>query len=243
MEDIKNSMSEMVKSFSLRMNQFETGLQKSAAPSSIAGLAADYADFKSFIMGLLRALQVQIEFMAKELDSLEMRGRRKILLLHGVAEQQKEDTTQEVVKTVVERLEQSGFVASDISRCHRMGRSAGTSDRPRPILFKLRDASVRSKIWSSKSSLKGSGITMSEFLTKARHDAFMAARQRFGISKCWTTDGTVYVLGADGARHRVRCVEDLDSVAPGVSQQVQVPKLAAGKETSRTRRAAASKMV
>lgn len=242
MEDIKNSMSQMVKSFSLRMNQFETGLQRSTAPSTVTGLAADYADFKSFITGALRALQLQIEFMAKELDSLEMRGRRKILLLHGVAELPKEDTTQVLVKTVAERIKQSGFTVSDISRCHRMGRTT-TSDRPRPILFKLRDASVRSKIWSSKTNLKGSGITMSEFLTKARHDAFMAARERFGISRCWTADGTVYVLGADGVRHRVRCIEDLDSVKPIVDQQTEAPKPAAVKDTSKPKRVAASRKV
>lgn len=235
-------MSEMMKSFSQRMSDFESGLQRTTAPSTISGLAAEYADFKTFITAALRALQVQIEFMAKELDHLEMRGRRKILLLHGVAEQQNEDVTQVVVKTVTERLKLNSFEACDISRCHRMGRIT-TLNRPRPILFKLRDVSIRSKIWSTKTSLKSSGITMSEFLTKTRHDAFMAARERFGISKCWTMEGTVYVLGTDGARHRVRCVEDLSSIESSVAgPSAEAPRVAA-KETSKPRRAAASRRV
>lgn len=242
MEDIKNSMSEMMKSFSQRMCQFESGLQKSTSPSTISGLAAEYADFKSFITGALQSLQLQIQFMAKELDHLEMRGRRKILLVHGVAEQPKEDLNQVVVRLVTERLRQGSFSASDISRCHRMGRMTN-DNRPRPILFKLRDASVRSKVWSAKTCLKGSGITMSEFLTKTRHDAFMAARERFGIAKCWTMEGTVYVLGADGARHRVRCVDDLASVEV-VAAQEEIPRPAAtAKETAKPRRVAATRRV
>lgn len=239
MEDIKNSMSEMMKSFTQRMTQFESGLQKTAAPSTIAGLAAEYADFKVFITGALHALQVQIQFMAGEVDSLEMQGRRKILLLHGVAEEQKEDIAQVIVKTVTEKLKINGFRACDISRCHRMGRIT-TPDRARPILFKLRDASVRSNIWSAKKSLKGSGITVSEFLTKARHDTFMAARERFGIAKCWTMEGTVYVLGADGARHRVRRIEDLASI---VDPPAEAPRATAAKETSKPKRVAASRRV
>lgn len=244
MEDIKHSMSEMVKSFSQRMCQFESSLQKTNAPSTLAGLTAEYADFKLFVTGALRTIQMQIEFMAKGLDHLEMRGRRKILLLHGVAEQQKEDITQVVVKTVTEQLKLASFGACDISRCHRMGRSSAP-DRPRPILFKLRDGTLRSKIWSAKTSLKGSGITMSEFLTKARHDAFMAARERFGITKCWTMEGTVYVLGGDGARHRVRCIEDLAAieVVAGAAAPPTAATRAPAKETAKPRRAASARRV
>ncbi|CAG4982991.1 unnamed protein product [Colias eurytheme] len=50
-------------------------------------------------------------------------------------------------------------------------------NKPRPILCKLRNLSDKELIWSSKISLKGTGITLSEFLTKSRHEVFMAARE------------------------------------------------------------------
>ncbi|XP_026733623.1 uncharacterized protein LOC113497968 [Trichoplusia ni] len=93
-----------------------------------------------------------------------------------------------------------------------MGRNNNGS-KPRPILLKLRDAEVRDRIWFEKTKLKGSGITLSEFLTKTRHDAFMMAREKFGISNCWTQRGEVFVLGADGTKRRVLSTRDVIAIA------------------------------
>lgn len=40
----------------------------------------------------------------------------------------------------------------------------------------------------------------------------MAARFKFGISKCWTREGSVFILGADGKRHRIQSLSDLDKI-------------------------------
>lgn len=249
-DSLRHTLAEMMATFTTRMDSFDETLRKKAAPaSSIESLAEEFAAFKNFIMGSLRSLQLQVAYVAREMDQLEMRSRRKILLLHGVPEVQKEDTAAVVVKTVLSSMKQSSFTSSDISRCHRMGRQS-TSGKPRPILFKLRDVAIRGKLWSVKSALKGSGITISEFLTKARHDVFMAARQRFGIAKCWTMEGSVYVIGADDSRHRVRSMEDLSAIdgpkdatprpTPPSSSSASTSKAIAGPSmTAKPRRAAA----
>ncbi|CAG9125633.1 unnamed protein product [Plutella xylostella] len=76
------------------------------------------------------------------------------------------------------------------------------------------DHSTRTKVWFSKAKLKGSGYTLSEFLTKTRHDVFMAARQRVGVARCWTRDGCVVVQGADGKQSRVVTLAELNQVCP-----------------------------
>ncbi|PZC85220.1 hypothetical protein B5X24_HaOG202405 [Helicoverpa armigera] len=146
--------------------------------------------------------------LAQELDNMEMRGRRKMVLLHGVAEQAKEDTSQVVAEVVRSHLELADFSVSEVRRCHRMGRPTGAS-KPRPILCKLSDVSVRDSIWFAKTKLKGTGITVSEFLTRSRHQLFMSARDKFGVNNCWTKQGFVYVIGSDGSRHRVGTLDDL----------------------------------
>lgn len=73
---------------------------------------------------------------------------------------------------------------------------------------------MKNKAWFAKSKLKGTGITISEFLTKSRHDAFLMARQRLGISKCWTKDGTIICIGPDGTQHRITNVTDLQRILP-----------------------------
>lgn len=244
MDAIQESLNQMMSSFNQRLDTIEGQLPKQAV-SSPGSLAAELASFKAFVLLSLRSLQSQIALLANQADALEMRGRRKILLLHGLPEDPKEETAAVVAKAIVTRVKLEGFKADDISRCHRMGRVTG-ADRPRPILLKLRDVSVRDKIWSSKTNLKGTGYTLSEFLTKTRHAAFLAARQRLGITKCWTREGNVYVLGPGGARHRVNSVSELDeilakgTVKPGASSVVVKDSSAVSKELSgpsRVRRA------
>lgn len=250
MDALQESLHQMMEMFGKRMESFEQRQASGSPSSSTDTLAQEFATFKSFVVASLQALQSQIEVVAKQVDQLEMRGRRKILLLHGLPEDPKEDISAVVLKTLTVHLKLSGLIGSDLVRCYRMGRTA-REDRPRPTLFELRDEATRGRIWSAKSGLKGSGKTLSEFLTKSRHEVFVAARQKFGIAKSWTRDGFVFVLGPDGSRHRASSIGDLAVIA-GTPQntasrqpplvkgatKVSAPPLTA---PSKSRRAAATK--
>ncbi|KAJ8731028.1 hypothetical protein PYW08_002441 [Mythimna loreyi] len=214
MESLKGSMSELMAQFNDRMSKFEAELSKS--PSTTVGsqveVAAEYAGFKAFILQALSCLQRQMETLASNVDALEMRGRRKMLLIHGVAEVTKEDTSLVVAEVVRDKLKLEAFSVAAIRRCHRMGNQHSTV-KPRPILVKLQDVDVRDQIWHAKTKLKGSGVTLSEFLTRSRHRVFMAARERFGVNNCWTKQGHIHVLGPDGSKHRVVTQSELNSIA------------------------------
>lgn len=149
---------------------------------------------------------------------MEMHSRRKILLLHGVVEVKGENLVEVISNVIKTHLKLDGFNASDIKRCHRMGRPTAPH-KHRPILVKFQQVVMRDKIWFAKTKLKGSGITASEFLTKSRHDVFMAAREKFGVTKCWTREGCVYVLSTDGERHRVVTMADLNKIVTGLNQE------------------------
>ncbi|KAF9811928.1 hypothetical protein SFRURICE_021285 [Spodoptera frugiperda] len=142
-------------------------------------------------------LQRQMEFFARDMDALEMRGRRKMLLIHGVPEDKAENTALVVTNMVQDKLQMNTIT----------GKSS-----PRPILVKVQDVDTRDKVWHSKTKLKGTGITISEFLTKTRHQVFMAARNKFGVTKCWTNAGHIYVLGPDGVRHRIVSHSELRAI-------------------------------
>lgn len=212
MESIKESMQEMSSLFHTQMARFQLELGKSATktPASSTSLAADFEAFKAFVVSVLNSLQKQIEFLAAESDRMEMRSRRKILLFHGVPESKDDDPAKCVIKVAVDRLKMPGVTVGDISRCHRLGRA--TSGKARPILVKFRILSVRDEIWLAKKNLKGSGVTISEFLTKMRHKLFMSAREWYGVSNCWTRDGNVFVVGSDGSRHRVASHAELEKI-------------------------------
>lgn len=71
----------------------------------------------------------------------------------------------------------------------------------------------------------------------------MAARKRFGVSRCWTREGKITVLASDGTRHQAKYLDDLHSI-PSVNpdiEQVQrdlpaVADVAKGTVTSRPKR-------
>lgn len=212
MDTLQQSVAELQSLFLQRMDSYQGELQAASSSPTVAVLSADFTAFRTFIMTALRCLQDQVGLVMQQQDAMEMRGRRKILLLHGVPETRDEDTTSVVVKLVTSQMKIPDFSSKDISRSHRMGR-ASAPDKPRPILFKIRDLDAKNRIWSGKTGLKGSNITLSEFLTKPRHDTFMAARQKFGIQRCWTRDGFVFVLGTDGVRHRISNLKELDKIA------------------------------
>ncbi|KAG7300575.1 hypothetical protein JYU34_014870 [Plutella xylostella] len=213
MDTLKQSLADLSTHFSTSMAAFQEGLQNSQVTPSTERLAADFATFRAFILTALESLQQQVTLMAQQMDRQEMHSRRKMLLLHGVKEEKDEDTAAVVVKVMGDHLKASAsFNASDISRCHRKGRLVG--DKPRTILVKFKNVATRDQIWFGKTGLKGSGMILSEFLTKPRHDAFMAARQRVGVSRCWTRNGVVVVQSPDGKQHRVATLGELDKVCP-----------------------------
>lgn len=212
MDSLKGTLSAMSELFNSRMAEFQQELQKTgtAAPST-STLASEFASFKKFIASALETVQRQVEFLGRELDRLEMKGRRKMLLMHGVPEEQSEDIAAVVVATINKRLNVTECTQSSITRCQRLGRPS--DKKTRPVMVKFSEVPVRDKVWFAKTKLKGSGLTLSEFLTKTRHAMFMQARHRFGVSKCWTRAGIIHVLAPDGSLHQVDSLADLDAIA------------------------------
>lgn len=211
MESLQNSLSNMSELFHKRMASFEAELPKAQGTVSMASLAAEYASFKTFVMELLSNFQQQLDLLVHTVDAMEMRGRRKMLLLHGVPEEKKQDLPEVIVEIVKKHTELSNFTGGDIRRCHRMGRSS-SAHKPRPIVIKFHSTSIRDSLWFTKTKFKGSGITISEFLTKQRHQIFMEARLKYGVSHCWTQEGIIYVIGSDGTKHRVTSPGELHNI-------------------------------
>ena len=212
MEELRLTVERVAAQLQDRMAMFEEA-QKSASAQAVvsSGLPADYVEFKTFVADALSLLQRQVELLAADCDGMEMRTRRKMILLHGVAEAKDENAVDLALRVTRDSLALPGATCDTFSRVQRLGRPAA---KPRPLLIKFRSVETRDKAWFAKTKLKGSGITVSEFLTKRRHDVFVAARERYGTSGCWTREGVVIVLDANGKRHRVTSLSGLQCI-PG----------------------------
>ncbi|CAG4959489.1 unnamed protein product [Colias eurytheme] len=217
MDSLQQSLAEMTVMFNTRMAEFQNSLLGTNTTSTNTSLAEDFSLFRNFVVSSITLLHKQISLLFKIQDQQEMRSRRKMLLVHGIGEEKDEDSSSILIKNLSYKMPDAGLSAASISKCHRIGTSKG--NKPRPILVKFRDQHIKNKVWMRKTALKNSGVTISEFLTKCRHDLFMAARQHFGVNKCWTRDGIIFVIGSNGKKHRVESSSDLNSV-PGMSDNL-----------------------
>lgn len=212
MEQLQKSVEQLAATLTAQMNEFQREVRASIpAASPTSNINSQFNSFRSFVMTALENLQLQLQMLARQQDEMEVRSRRSMLLLHGVPEARGEVPAEIACKALGDRLAMPDISANDVKRCHRMGRPS-TTGKPRAIIIKFKDLDLRNKVWFSKAKLKGSGITLSEFLTKGRHEAFVAARKRFGVSRSWTRDGCVVVLGADGTHYRAVSVAEVDAI-------------------------------
>lgn len=240
MESIKSQLSEITQHFNNKMADFQKELKGTTPDTSSSSIIkSEFGTFRSFVLTALENLQLQVELLARQQDELETRSRKKILLVHGVTEEDREDPCASVPKILSEHLGLQQLSADSLSRCHRLGRADG--GRPRAVLVKFRELSLRDKVWAAKTKLKGSGVTLSEFLIPSRHKIFLAARQRFGIARCWTRDGSIMVLDSVGKRHRITSMSELSAIPTPVKDVVgstRVPTAAAdAPKVSRIRKA------
>ncbi|CAG9135533.1 unnamed protein product [Plutella xylostella] len=108
---------------------------------------------------------------------------------------------------IVSKLGLTDFNRSAISQCVRIG---GVLDplKPRPILVRFSNPSLRSQVWDTKKHLKASPIVIREFLTRTRQHIFIRARKHFGIRACWTRNGAIFVQLPDSSR--VKIVSELE---------------------------------
>ena len=118
-----------------------------------------------------KRLQERLDKLSDAIDDQEQRNRNNCLLLHGVEELDGENTDDAVLKIINESLELP-IVLENIQRSHRLGpRNASRNTRqnprkPRAIIIRFRDFRSRQSVFYNKKMLKGTGISITENLTK-----------------------------------------------------------------------------
>lgn len=189
-------------------------------------LESGFLLFQQSVFGELAMLQTDLSKLQRRQDDLEQYSRRNCLLLMGVPEaegKENEDATEQAVLDVINTHLELDLAANDIERTHRLG-SKKKTDRSRPIIIKFWSYKTRARIFSVKSKFKSTNYRIAESLTKTRMAVLKAARDRFGVHRCWTSDGKILfnIGGEDGTgkRHVVTSLEELAQVkdpTPGES--------------------------
>lgn len=223
--------SDVISELFSRMGSFEERLQKATSPplpahSDLSELAHEFAEFKATVWQALSRLKAQTDLLSLGLERHENYMRRRVLLFHGVPESKDEKVSDVVVRVLHDKMQLTDLTSTDLESCHRLGH---LSTKSRPILVRFHDLEHRRLIWDTKTTLRDTGIIVSEFLTKSRHDVFMAARKHFTVRNCWTSEGKIVILLPDKSRRKIEILSELQSLiaqypAAKISESVGVAK-------------------
>lgn len=132
-------------------------------------------------------------------DELEQYQRRNSLRVFGVAEDEAEDTDNQLIQIVQEKLGIE-VCKADIDRSHRVGRKVSGATKPRPIIVKFVSYRKRAEIFREKRKLAKTGLTIREDLTRERLKLLNNAISHFGLQNVWTQDGRVIIKTPTGKK-------------------------------------------
>ncbi|KAJ2937657.1 hypothetical protein O0L34_g19333 [Tuta absoluta] len=207
---LSKNMDDLAALFTSKIAEFEKSIPPSQQQNNPI-LASEFYAFKSFILTAVSNLKAQIELIYHSLEDLETRSRTNVLLLHGLPEKSDELLSQHFTTMCDKQLQIPQVIINSISVCHRIGKNV-SAEKPRPILIRFADNRVRREVWLAKRRLKGTGLTLSEFLTPARHALFLEARKALGVKDCWTMDGNIVAICPNCQRKRICTMSDLQTV-------------------------------
>ncbi|KAJ2953232.1 hypothetical protein O0L34_g812 [Tuta absoluta] len=227
--ELSKNMDNLAALFTSKLAHFEQSIPPAQQDNS--KLASEFNEFKTFIMAAVSNLKAQIELIYLSLEDIEMRSRSNVLLLHGLPEKKDESLIQVITSICNNQLQIPNVTISSLKACHRLGRNASV-EIPRPVLIRFYVNDARHEVWLAKRKLKGTGFTLSEFLTPARHALFLETRKALGVRDCWTMDGKIVAVCPDGKRRKIGSKTDLESVvalrgAPAAQSSNAAPNLPA----------------
>lgn len=196
-------------SFEQRMKTFEDRLNQSGSVLNLNQLAADFQVFKESFLSELELIKIQIKSVVQITDDIDNRSRRKFLLFRGVDERPSENSTEVVLEIIDSKLHINNIHNNNIKSCFRLGNK--DVKKSRPLLVKFDTHGLRSDVWLAKKSLKGSSISISEFLTPRRREIFKEARSLYGMKSCWSHDGNIY-LKLQGVKIKLSSLSQLQEL-------------------------------
>lgn len=202
---------------------FESKLKASPRTETVDQVYTEFSNFRTHVQNVLGLLQQQIMELSSQLDIIEMRHRKKFLLINGVEEKPGENVRHIVLDVLQNKLGME-LTSSAISKAYRLGISS--NGKIRPIILRMSSLELRADVWKRKTKLKGTSFVLTEYLTKQRKALFLSARNHYGVRNVWSIGGCIMVKLPNGSRHKILSNLDLEKL------MLAHPKLADREPTS-----------
>ncbi|XP_033727750.1 uncharacterized protein LOC117317072 [Pecten maximus] len=145
----------------------------------------------------------RIELEIKQND-LEQHGRKNSIRIVGLEDSNRNETVEDCVGKIVSFVKDKLKVAickSDIDIAHRLG--PFQRGKPRSIICKFTHRRKKIEIIQGRKVLKGSGIYITEDLTRINQQRLKAAFELQCVERSWSMDGKLFVLLKSGKKRRI----------------------------------------
>lgn len=222
LSDIITTQNRLEENITKRLDSLQAQITSAgSSKDTVAKVAEELRTFRELIFGILSLLRQQIRECTKQVDDLETRNRRKALIISGIPEKLSEDCTQSLLDVFNKKMGLSNITKSSIKVCHRLG--SQNEQRHRPILVRFTSMDLKMAVWKAKTKLRGTSLSLKEFLTRARQAVFAKSRLHFGMRSVWTQGGVISIITSCGSRHKITTEEELATLiakypkAPGKS--------------------------
>ena len=219
--DYSNEITKKMEQMEVRLEQYEKNYKsnKSGSGSAVSDFsgAQQETDLKTLrkeledLKTLVSTLVPRIEKLEKQADDQEQYSRSNCLIVHGIQNAPKRG----------EYLENEEFICSELNKKITLNPPIQVSDldiaHPLPskkgnaMIVKFLRRSLRSLIYSKKRQLKGTGVVITESLTKRRLQLLAAAKSKFGQYKAWTMKGDVFAFH-NGKKHQINEFVDIEKI-------------------------------
>ena len=132
-------------------------------------------------------------------DMLDQSAKRNTLRIHGLQEQQDENTIEEAI-AFIKNILKIECSAEDIDYAFRVGELL--HDKPRVVIVNFINNWKRNEIFNAKKVLKSTKYAMFEDLTKDRYKLLLDAKNKYGTKNVWSAGGKIYRWDGE-TKHKV----------------------------------------
>ena len=124
------------------------------------------------------------------MDRQEQHSRRNCLLIHGIDEENQENTDEVVIIVLKQEMDEE-ITHLDIDRSHCLGNQKLEKSKLQPIIIKFSRYNVRAKTFKNKRKLKEKRPSVTESLKKTRTEKLQKARAEHGFRNTLSNDGKI----------------------------------------------------
>lgn len=134
--------------------------------------------------------------LQRKVNDLENYQRRENLRITGLPERNGEDPIEVVKKFFKENA--FSVPGEKIHVAHRIGPKS--RDKPRPLLIRFADRKTKDDVVRARRTLKGSGKTISEDVSRLTIQTLMRVQRSDGIQRSWIWNAKVYAVHHDDSK-------------------------------------------